>query len=297
MGVKVNNYIDLAKRQAVMGEDGYFIEPCIIKMMLFDELKLSNPEEFLNGACITITEDEIIEFLDKKMDEEQPGLRETLEEELKTSSSSIIAFTEDEEENLRKINASSKKMKDMGTASRYCFEPYSLQYFKIYTSKLKERLTSLFSVLDDIDRCGTEELSEESKQRLKDIDFHINSKGDIYYKDAERLANAIIDSAKDLREKLETGNNPETYLNFKESKHQLMKDDVWPNELYPSTKIQIKDRYYANRPGFIALSEAQQTEVQREEIESHLCWMTRSIREDDQKGPVLQMVNPDAKNE
>ena len=70
MGVKVTKYITLSSRCAEYGDDGYFIELQIIEMMLFDELKLKNIEEFVNGANITITENEIKEFLEKKFEEE-----------------------------------------------------------------------------------------------------------------------------------------------------------------------------------------------------------------------------------
>lgn len=138
MGVIATKYITLSNRYAGYNDDGNFIQPHVIRMMLFDELKLPNVEEFVKEANITITEDEIKEFLSKKMDEEQPGLKQKLEEEMKTSST--ITFTSDEKENQRKIDASVRKMKDMRTASRYYFEPYSLQYFKTYTSILKEKL-------------------------------------------------------------------------------------------------------------------------------------------------------------
>ena len=133
MGVKVAKYITLSERCTEYGDDGYFIEPHIIEMMLFDELKLKNVEEFVNETSITITENEISDFLQKHIE----------------------------------------KMKDMFTDSKYYFEPYSLQYFKRYTTILKEKCRTLCSVLNDINRCKTEVLSEEAQQRFKDLDFHI----------------------------------------------------------------------------------------------------------------------------
>lgn len=268
MGVIATKYITLSNRYAGYNDDGNFIQPHVIRMMIFDELKLPKVEEFVNGASITITEDEIEEFLNKKMDEEQPGLKVIFEREMKITGEITCDGEVDKEKRW-------EGMKSLIGSSRYYFDPYSLQYFKIYTSRLREKLQSLFSVLNDIDRCKSEELSEESKQRLKDLDFHINSKGSLYFKDAERLADAIIYNVKDLCEKIQVGNNPETYLTFKESEHQLMKDDVWESEIYPSRKIQIKDRYYAHKPEFIALSEAQQTQVQKEELENAAKWMMK----------------------
>ena len=76
MGIKIDKYVDLLSRYAIYGENGYFIDPFIIHTILIDELKLnmsfSEMEKFVNKASITITEDEIKAFLDKKMDEEEP---------------------------------------------------------------------------------------------------------------------------------------------------------------------------------------------------------------------------------
>lgn len=245
MELSVTKYITLPNSDAQYKDDENFIKPYIIKMMLFDELKLSNVGEFVNNASITITEDEIKDFLSKKMDEEQPGLKQRLEEKMKTGSQ--ITLTDDEEGFEKKMKASSEKMKDMATAYSYYFEPYSLQYFKTYTSILKEKCQTLLSVLDDIDKCESGKLTKEAEQRFLDLDFHINSAGNIYFKDAERLAGAIIYNVRDLRKKIEAGNNLETYLIFKESRHRIMKDDIWERDLYPNKKIQIKDRYYAHK--------------------------------------------------
>ena len=56
-----------------------------------------------------------------------------------------------------------------------------------------------------------------------------------------------------------------------------MKDDVHECELYPSKEIQIRDRYRSHKPEFIALSEAQQTQVQKEELENFSRWMKSDI--------------------
>lgn len=63
MGVRATKYITLSNRSAGYNDEGNFIKPHVIRMMLFDELKLLKIEEFVNGASITITEDEIKNFL------------------------------------------------------------------------------------------------------------------------------------------------------------------------------------------------------------------------------------------
>lgn len=293
MSVKVAKYINLQSRYYEYGEDGYFIKPYIIRMMLFDELKLANVEDFLKGAEITITEEEVKEFLDEKFEEENPELKRRMEAPRTISSIMNLCKIP-----IQEIKSSAERFKDEMSAGRYHFEQYSLQYFKTYTFILREKCQTLLSVLNDIENSKSEELSEEAKQRILDLDFHINEEGNIYFKDAERLADAIIYNIKDLRKKLQAGNNPETYLTFKESRHNLMKDDVWESDIYPSRKIQIKDRIYAYKPEFIALSEAQQTQIQKEELKNFSKWMRMDFEEDDyetERGPVLQKAKEENK--
>ena len=78
MGVIATKYITLSNRYAGYNDDGNFIQPHVIGMMVFDELKLPRIEEFVNGANITITEDEIKKFLDKKFEEENPELKKRM---------------------------------------------------------------------------------------------------------------------------------------------------------------------------------------------------------------------------
>ena len=190
----MGKYADLISNYALYGENGYYVEPFIIHMMIVDELKLpmsfNEIKTFIKECNISITADEIKEFLDKKMVEEEPGLKEKIEKEMKTSS--IITFTGDEGEDKRRIDASVEKMKDMATASKYYFEPYSLKYFKTYVSILKKKCSALFDVLADLDKIKTEEITEEGRQRILDLDFHINEEGNVYVEDINRFAEALV---------------------------------------------------------------------------------------------------------
>lgn len=279
MGVSVDKYIDLLSRYGIYGENGYYVDSHIIDRMVVDELKLhmsfNGIEDFVNNCEISITEDEIKAFLDKKMDEEEPTLRKELEKPYKPISNNPLEWTEED------IH---REARAFGTAilkSRYRFEPYSLQYFKIYTSILKEKCKTLFEILDDLAKIKEGTISEEGWTRILELDFHTNEYGDVYHADIERLADAIIYNVKDLYDKITKGNNPETYLTFKESKHNMAKDGIFENELYPRKEVQIKDSHYAHKPEFIALSEAQQTQVQKEELENFSRWMAQDFAEDD----------------
>lgn len=141
MGVIATKYITLSNRYVGYNDDGNFIQPHVIRMMIFEKLKLPNVEQFVNGADITITEDEIKAFLDKKFEEENPELKKRIEMPKKSSGSINLGKA-----SIESIISSTDRFKDELEAGRYYFEPYSLQYFKTYTSILKEKCKTLFSV-------------------------------------------------------------------------------------------------------------------------------------------------------
>ena len=70
MSVNVSKYVNLNENYAIYGINGYFLEPFLIKMMIIDEIKLGMSfvelERFIEECEISVTEDEIKKFLDKK---------------------------------------------------------------------------------------------------------------------------------------------------------------------------------------------------------------------------------------
>ena len=73
-----------------------------------------------------------------------------------------------------------------------------------------------------------------------------------------------------------------------------MRDDIWECDIYPRKEIQIKDRYYAHMPEFIALSETQQTQLQKENLENMTRWIKMNLFDDeDEKSAVLKKVKND----
>ena len=135
--VSVDKYVDLLIAYSLYGENGYYVDPFIICKMVVDELSLNlsfnGIKEYVNTCEISITESEIKEFLDKKMDEEEPTLRKELEKPYKPNSSDPAEWTEDD------IRSEARRFGIAILKGRYRFEPYSLQYFKTYTAILKEK--------------------------------------------------------------------------------------------------------------------------------------------------------------
>jgi len=265
MSVSIDRYVNLLSRYGIYGENGNYIDSNIIHRILVDELNLSmsirDIEEFVRTCEIFITENEIRAFLDKKMDEEEPTLRKELENPYKPISNNPLEWTEED------IH---REARALGTAilkSRYRFEPYSLQYFKTYTSILKEKCKTLFEILEDLSKIKDGTISEEGLNRFIDLDFHINEDGGIDITDVERFVDAIIYNVNNLYEKITKGNNPETYLTFKLSKHQMAKDGIFESELYPRKEVQIKNLIYGFNKEFIALSKNQEERLKQERFQ------------------------------
>ncbi len=234
MAEEIRKYINLEERYALYGENGYYIRPYIICTALVDELKLSMSyeeiKEFIKTANITLTSEQIKTFLTNEINKEQLELKEPLEEENK------------------------EKGKDMVVVSGYCFEPYSLQYFKTYVSILKEKCKSLFAILDNLEQISSEKMTEEQWQTILNLDFHINENGDIYFADAVSLLDAMVYAVRDLHDRVMQGNDPKTYITCKEPRHQLLKDDLTVSEIYPRKEVEniphwMKENFLIDKKG------------------------------------------------
>ena len=102
MSVNVSKYVNLNENYAIYGINGYFLEPFLIKMMIIDEIKLGMSfvelERFIEECEISVTEDEIKKFLDKKRSENYIGLKVNS----KNNGSSILIQEDTTSEELEK---------------------------------------------------------------------------------------------------------------------------------------------------------------------------------------------------
>lgn len=258
MSVNVSKYIDLDTNYAIYGINGYFLEPFLIHMMIIDEIKLGMSfvelERFIEECEISVTEDEIKKFLDKKRNENYTGSKVSS----KNNGSSILIQEDTTSEELEKAV---KNALDYQCSS---FDPYILEYFKKYVAILKVKCANLFKLLECLDKKN--EMSDEESEVLSSLDIHTDEKGNVYYEDINRLCEAIIYNINDLYKKVQEGNNLNTYLDFKISKEQLGRDGIFDEDLYPSEEIQVKDVERGNSPEFIALTEKQKVELRKENL-------------------------------
>lgn len=279
MGVNEDKYKDLINKYATYGIKGQYIDTFIVKQMIIDELQKFNSyseiEVFVNSAEIKVKEEEIKEYLDKKMDEEKPYLKKKL---LLLADCNLNTEEKFGQENLN------GKLDIMMAASRYTFEPYSLMYFKNYVNDLREKCLTLLEIVRDIEKIKERRIGVDNWQRIVDLEFYINEKGDISVEDAIRLINAIIYNVNDLYEKVIAGNNYETYLNFK----------LYKTDLYPSKEIQIRDLKFAFSDEFIALSQHQLSVLKEEQNKNMTPLMSQSSLEnakDTNKDVLIKKIN------
>ena len=120
----ISKYVDLENRFAIYGENGYYINPFLVRVAALDELNLS------------MSYSQLIDYIKKIGDEK--------------------------------------------------------------LQKLKTKCLSLFEIIDNIGNINSNKLDSKELEKIKDSKIKINSNGDIYYKDAEKLLKTIIDKVNEL---------------------------------------------------------------------------------------------------
>lgn len=262
ISMKVSKYIDVARRYALYGENGYYVDAHILDKMIVEELKLSMTfeeiRELVSRCEVILTEDKIKEFLEQKRRIRYPNLEKAIKN-YKPIPTNLTEVT------IEDIKKQAENFGNIALYRRYHLESYTLHYFKTYISILKEKCKTLFDIFDDLEELKKGIISKEGRTRFNDLDFHFNSYGDVYIEDLERLGNPIIYNVKKLYDKTMQANNPETYETFKMSKQRLKCKGAFESDFYPSKEVQIKELHYASEPEFIALSKKQKEELRNKE--------------------------------
>ena len=227
----------------------------------------------LQGQCeITISADEIIEYMNKKREEKYSQLELANKTNSKISPVSLLEDVNVEEKTQDFVNEL--------VAYKYKFEPYTLEYFKKYVSILKTKCLNLLKLLEYLDKRKSMEISKDEWEVILDLDIHVNEEGNVYYEDINRLSEAMVYNIMDLYEKVKKGNDPSAYLDFKISKEKLYRDGVFESEIYPRKEIQLKDTIMGSSKEFIALTEKQKEKIRAEELENFSSWLDKCMVED-----------------
>ena len=72
-----------------------------------------------------------------------------------------------------------------------------------------------------------------------------------------RLIEPALYNINDLNNKVTEANDLSTYLNFKLSKHSLLRDGITEGKIYPTSSIQVNDLVYGYKKGNVPLSPMQ----------------------------------------
>ena len=283
--IHVGEYVDLEKNYAVYGTNGYFLDPFLIKMMIIDKIKLDMTfvelEKFIETCEITISADEIIEYLNKKREEKYPKLW------LQNKRNNVSSSEDIEGEAKVQAEAFVNEL----IAYKYKFEPYTLEYFKKYVSILKIKCSRLLKILDYLKKIKLMEISKDEWEVLVYLDIHVNEEGNVYYEDINRLSEAMVYNIIDLYEKVKKGNDPSTYLNFKISKEKLNRNAVFESEIYPRKEIQLKDTIMGSSKEFIALTEKQKGKIRAEELENFSSFLDEVMhKQTEEQGKILEKI-------
>jgi hypothetical protein len=295
MSINVSKYVDLEVNYALYGTNGYYLEPFLIKRIIIDETKIGMSfvelKKFIEECKITISADEIIQYMNQKRKEKYSQLELQNKTISKISPISLLEDVNVEEKTQDFVNEL--------VAYKYRFEPYTLEYFKKNISILKIKCLNLLKLLDYLDKRKSMQISKDEWKVILDLDIHVNEEGNVYWEDINRLSEAMVYNIMDLYEKVKNGNDPSTYLDFKISKEKLYRDGVFESEIYPRKEIQLKDTIMGSSKEFIALTEKQKEKIRAEELENFSSWLDKCMIEDsnevmhkqtEEQGPILEKI-------
>jgi len=245
-------------------EDIKYYEPRIIITILEDILgkDLSTIKSDIEELKIIVDKQQIVDFLDKTFEEEEPEVKARLENpkpsKPKEHNDGIWTPLTDEE-----IKEATQHFGDELTAARYGFDSFTLDYFHKYSNIVRNKAKKILDIIEKI-------VNKDASiiELLVELDIQLDENGNISKEDIIRLIPPFIHNYNSLVEKINTANNLETYLTFKLSKHSVYRNGCSEGELYPSTSIQVKNLYYDYLPGKISLSTNQKKELREKERKS-----------------------------
>ena len=207
--------------------------------------------------------DEIVEYLNNKFEEEEPEVKARLENP--KPSKPLSDKIEFNKISIEDIEESTQDFGDQLISAKYGFDSYTLDYFNLYSNIVREKAKK---ILDIIEKIVNRDYSS-IVGLMMELDIQLDENGNISKEDIIRLISPFVYNYNLLVEKVNAANNLETYLSFKLSKHSLYRDGWSEGELYPSSSIQTKSLHYDYLPGNISLSSNQRKILNKKQSKSH----------------------------
>ncbi len=239
------------------------------------EKKICDIEDEINNAKIVVSEEQIKEYFEKKLEEENPELKKRIEKrELDYEKSKKKKKNDSDNEEIsfrtykpltdKEIEELSQKFADDIAIERYQFEPYTLEYFNKYLNIVRSKAILLLSIIEKI---GNKE-SLSIKHLMKELDIQLDKNGNISKEDIIRLITPTIYNIIEIEEKVNKANDLSTYLTFKMSIDSLYRNGFDEREIYPTKLLQEKNLYYAYIKGNVPLSDNQIAKLKAEQRKS-----------------------------
>lgn len=210
----------------------FFLEKVLGKS--FDEIK-----ESVDSFKIVVSSEEIECFLKQKLVEDDPLLKKRID-----------SYSKFDNRALDDILGASLEFNDRISYSKYCFEPFSLEYFETYTTILRKKLFVLLNIIEGI-------ANKSFPDELSDLDIVLDEDGRILNSDMVRLVTPTVYNYNDLCNKVLMANTLSTYLTLKMKKNSFESMGISLEDLYPTESLQIQNFDNDNLNGNVKLSKNQ----------------------------------------
>ena len=203
---------------------------------------IDNIKEDVKNIKITITRDEIKNFLEKTFQEKDSRLKERIIKQktkynFDLENGEPISMPKDIKLGIIDIT---EKFSNIIRSNRYQFIQYTLEPLNKYTTIVRNKALQLLNIIEQI---GNRQ-SITIKDTLLELDIQLDENGNIKREDIIRLIKPTIHNIEELVEKTNKANNPSTYLTFKMSNHFLYRDNCFEEDLYPAMSIIVNDLFW-----------------------------------------------------
>ena len=131
--IKPTDFVDLINNNALYGKRGDYISSLIMTSIIPKMVNIGMSTEYTRNICVHVTEEDIRDYLDRKFSVDNKEIKERIAKR-KTMSNNIL------NDSLDYSKERAQRFTDDIVASRYSFNPYTLEYFKKYISILAEIL-------------------------------------------------------------------------------------------------------------------------------------------------------------
>lgn len=220
------------------------------------DTNISALKERIKNCDIKYTKDEIIKYLEEKLEREHSDVvkREEQREAFYDPLNDYVSPTYLKYFNAY-VNNSTFRFGDGLIIEKYKFDEGTYDFYKETIKILKTKTLKLISVIENL-----------TEKDIKEYDIDVNN-DNIKYSDIVRLIKPTIYNINGLFTAEQNGNNLNTYVDIKMSKQTIHYDGIWESQL-PSPNLKAKTiEEDALIDGYISLSEKQKREIIEKEEE------------------------------